>query len=644
MVRKRGKARTVDTRSFGVPVTFSDTTVTFDLESHSVTERFDLPPEEFVRLIQWSYGEQEEVHTTTDLEEFRAVLRAAKLVVGANIHAFDLPCIFGQDSPEPLRMARERRVFDTMIHATVGFPAPFDPYMNSKGRMMVCDSPPQFRKYYSLGNLAHQLKVEGKLLDLTDLADKYGHVWEPVYSEKTGRRLKHDRKVALPGGCCTFSAIPVDDPDFVAYAKMDVVAARNVAKALLEIYGWTPYAQFEQVKAAIAAQIGRNGIKLDSGLAQTKVRDQLEEAGWVLNRLRDEFGFPVSGKKPLATKSGKEALERALISTGVKIKDLAKTATGTPSFGGDSVAGAAAKAGTPEATALADAVSTLAGQRSLPQLALASVHKDGFAHPSILPLQRSARFSTTDPGLTIWDPRHKDLYISDSEDDLLVEFDYSNADARAVAAMSGDREFAKRFLPGADGHMINAHLLWGADVVGGDKHDPVTAEYRQSAKAPGHGIGYGMGARKMAQTTGLSLEECTAFVRNYKAAYPGVVAWQKRSVDFARKNGYVVSDWGRRLPVEPGREQTQATGLLGQTSTHELLLEGCVRLPDRLLRRLKLTIHDAVLMSLAKATLDRDIALVIECFTRTWHPKGGQAIHFPLSHGEPGRTWAQAAH
>jgi DNA polymerase-1 len=267
------------------------------------------------------------------------------------------------------------------------------------------------------------------------------------------------------------------------------------------------------------------------------------------------------------------------------------------------------------------------------------VYEDGRVHPSIMALQRSRRFSTTEPGLTVTSPDHKDLYIADSDDDLLVEFDYSNADARAVAAYSGDREFAKRFLPGADGHMINALAAWGAEAVATNP-----AEYRQRAKAPGHGWGYKIGARKMALTTGMPEPECKAFLVALNTKYPGVVAWQDRVAKFARMHGYVVNDWGTRLVTEPGREVTQGPALLGQNATHELLLEGCVRLPDRLLRRLKLTVHDAVLMSLAKATLDSDIALVIRCSTRTWHPKGGQAIHFPLSHGEPGRTWAQAAH
>src|SRR5206468_7412527 len=100
--------------------------------------------------------------------------------------------------------------------------------------------------------------------------------------------------------------------------------------------------------------------------------------------------------------------------------------------------------------------------------------------------------STTNPGLTVWTSRgdgavEKAYFVPDNDDEVLLEIDYSNADARVVAALSGDRKFAERFEPGADGHLINAWSAWGKDVVGTDKEDPVTADYRYKAKALGHG-------------------------------------------------------------------------------------------------------------------------------------------------------------
>src|SRR5690606_33135353 len=70
------------------------------------------------------------------------------------------------------------------------------------------------------------------------------------------------------------------------------------------------------------------------------------------------------------------------------------------------------------------ALAELKGQRSLAQLALECTHSDGFVHPEITMLQRSGRWSTTKPGLTVWTARgegavEKSYFIPDDEDEVL---------------------------------------------------------------------------------------------------------------------------------------------------------------------------------------------------------------------------------
>src|SRR5690606_24618054 len=128
-----------------------------------------------------------------------------------------------------------------------------------------------------------------------------------------------------------------------------------------------------------------------------------------------------------------------------------------------------------EAEELGRALSELMGQRSLAQLALDSMHNDGRVHPDITMLQKSGRWSTTNPGLTIWDPSEKYYFLPDNDNHVLLGLDYSNADARIVAAYSGDEVYQERFAEGVDGHMISAWAAFGKDVVGTDKSDPKTA-------------------------------------------------------------------------------------------------------------------------------------------------------------------------
>lgn len=638
-------------------VTFNDLTVFWDLETHSVTERYSMSPRDFIVMGQYALGEGH-VTLTTDYDEIVDVVRSAQINVGHNTHSFDLSVLFGVDSDEPLRMARDRKIMDTFIHATLANPAPEGHYTNRAGARMRCINPSQYRRWYGLDNQAFQLGAEGKLGDITKIADRFMYTEEIVYSEKTGKELKKRRKVPIEGRCCGYGHVDTDDPEFREYARQDVIATREVARKLIERHPMNAYAWRAQYRAAVGAQVSRNGIRLDRPAAVKRAKDMAEVTAYSLRDLNDAFGLPVHGKKPMATKEGKAALLVALSSVGVKEMALARTDTGAPSFSGDSIKAACGWEDDegewvrPEdggshgdaALDLADLVATLAGQRSLPELALASVFEDGKAHPSIQPLQRSGRDSTTEPGLTIWDDYHKDYWVADNDDQVLVEFDFSNADQRIVGACSGDRKYARRFEPGQDGHLINAQAAWGIDVVGTDRSDPVTAAWRNKGKPGGHAWGYRVGYKKLAKTLGISEREAKTFLENLNREFTGVVAWQDQVVAAAQRDGYVINDWGRKMPIT-GRAFTQAPALIGQSGTNEILTDGLIKLPNRILRMIKILIHDALLLSMPKATLDQDIALVVACLSQTWKPRrGGQPIEFTLDHGAPGRTWKECLH
>ncbi|MGV9364482.1 DNA polymerase [Amycolatopsis sp. NPDC003731] len=304
-----------------------------------------------------------------------------------------------------------------------------------------------------------------------------------------------------------------------------------------------------------------------------------------------------------------------------------------------------------DAEELGAALAELKGQRSLAQLTLDSIHPDGRVHPDITMVQASGRWSTTKPGLTVWTARgpgrvERDYYLPDSEDDLLVSFDYSNADARAVAAESGDVAFAERFQPGKDGHLINAWAAWGKDVVGTDKHDPVTAKYRDQAKPGGHAWGYRVGPPKLAKLWKKPVAEAKLFLDNMNKAFRGVVAWQDAMVKFARRHGYVVNDWGRVMRVEKGREYTQAPALIGQSTTREIICDALLKMPLPVLRRVKAQIHDELVMSIPKKNIERHQAYVLNLMNYSHLPKHGkgQRIDFPASSGAGGATWMLATH
>lgn len=423
----------------------------FDIESHSSDDLWRMKPHEFFRLGQYRWGTTGAVTLTEDLDELREQILAADLVVGHNIHQFDLTAVFGKDSTIPLELARDGKVFDTFVFAQLALPAP-SRYINTNGRMVKCSSPPEIMKWLSLDNLAHQLDVTGKIGDLKALAKEFGG----------------------------FGNIPTTDQRFRVYAEQDVVALTEVCSELLDLREVEDYDWREQTFAGICAQNSRNGWKVDINAAIARRDELAQRKEDLMNFLVENYNFPTAGKQPWRSNEGKAAIFKILEDNGITLEtrpDWERTATGNLSLGGDVIKELTAE--TP-AEELGESLAELMGQRSLSQLTLDSVQPDGRVHPSITSLQRSGRLSTTKPGLTVWSSRDKKksvekaYYIPDHEDHSLMGFDFSNADARIVAAYSGDTEYAKRFIPDPvtgvvpDGHILNAYLVFGEKVANKD--------------------------------------------------------------------------------------------------------------------------------------------------------------------------------
>lgn len=662
-------------------------TLCFDIETFEAGLLYTMPPEEFFRIGGYRWKGQRDVVLTTDLEEIRHQILQARWIIGHNINTFDLPAVFGHRSDIPVQLAHEGRVYDTFTHAALVNPAPYKA-RDRFGRDSLYDKPEKAKKWFGLDEQTFQLGVARKTDDLKELAFEFGNPELP-------------RQERIKDG---FGKIPLDDERFRSYLVGDVNASEEVSKALLRLGPLDDYALREQEIAARVAVISSNGFRLHTDRAQARVDQLAARRAVIMADLVDRYDFPTEGLAPWDSDPGRRSIlaafadaditpatvdwpktpvwakrqeklidikakRRALIEEAVEWRaeietgELKKRSVETrerwiernrvkvaeidaeplpPYFGlamgGDELK--ALTAGTP-AEELGTALAELKGQRSLAQLALDSVHSDGFAHPDITMLQRSGRTSTTKPGLTIWDANgpEKAYWLPDTDDDVLVEFDYSNADARVIAALSGDARYAERFEPGADGHTINAVAAWGQE-----KYDSDPKHYRQLAKPGGHGWGYRIGAKKLAKTWGLPVEQAKTFLDRMNKAFYRVVSWQERMAKFAVAHGYVTNPWGRKMPVERGHEFTQAPALPGQSGTREILFDSVLKMPMPVLRRVKGLIHDALVMSLPKASLDKSVPYLIELMQARMNPPGGQPIDFPVDAGPPGNDWAEASH
>lgn len=605
----------------------------FDIESHNAEKIWDMKPRDFFRLGQYAWGKDGEIVLTTDYDEMVEVIRSARLVIGHNIHSFDLTALFGKDSLEPLQMTLEQRVLDTFTWAGLSYPSP-TVWTDRNGHTYYEGNKPGIAmKWLSLDNLNFQFGQDGKIGSLRDIAKRYN---------------PKDTKVAD----LDYGLIALDDEEWLSYAEGDIVALRALAYKLLELPGGvTPYLWREQKFAAIMAQNSRNGWKVDATKAQQRVDFLAERREQIITDVVAKYGLPTEGKSPWASNDGKAAIFAALADYGItpETVDWPRTApgktfpNGTPSQGGQVLIDLTV--GTP-AEDLGAALAELKGQRSLAQLALDSMKADGMAHPDITALQRSGRLSTTKPGLTVWTARgdnavEKEYFIA-RPGYKLVEFDYSNADARVVAAYSGDKEYIKRFAPGVDAHELTGRMVWGDEVY---DSDPYT--YRQRAKMCVHAYSYGARPKTLSYQTGLPLETTTKFCQAMDSMYSDVVKWQGNAADIGR-NGWITNDWGRRMPVDVNRAFTQSSALLGQSGTREILVDGLLRLAEidpENIRMLKAQIHDAIVMEIPEDRVEEMTPVIVSAMSCVWGPQhGGQKVEFTLSYGKPADNWFEAGH
>ncbi|QOC59387.1 DNA polymerase I [Microbacterium phage Lifes] len=603
-----------------------------DIESHNAGRQYGISPLEFFRLGQWAVNDGE-VNLTTDYDEFMAVLESADYLVFHNGISFDLSVLYGVESMRPLELAIERKIIDTFVLASLVNPAPYS-YVNKDGRTVFDGAKPErAKKWLSLDEQAHQLGVEGKLGNLKELA---------------ARHNPKGTKVAD----LDYSLIPLDDEDFLAYARQDVIATRHVYYRLLEMlkrqnysgeYVWR-----EMLVWSINAQITRNGVLVNTPEAQARVDELAAERDKIMDWLVSDFDMPTNSKQPWKSNAGKGAILKAFDSFGIHPEDnptWPRTAGGAPSFSGDTMR--AVSEGT-EAEKLGEALATLQGQRSLAQLALESTYEDGRIHPEIACLQRSGRTSVQRPGLTVWTARgpgavEKRYFIADPGH-VMVEMDYAAADARAVAAVSGDDEFAKRFAPGVDAHDLTGEIFFGYDDYHADRD-----RLRQIAKIGGHSLSYRVGAKKLAASVGVTVPEAMEYIDNYKKAYPWVTRWQE-NITREGDTGRVTNWWGRKMVVDPDRSFNQSSALIGQSTTREILFDGLIAIAlDRieLIRYLRMTVHDAVVWSIPQESVEEDVEYILGKMTQVFDPgtNVSQPIEFPMSVGPLDATdWYGAGH
>lgn len=182
-----------------------------------------------------------------------------------------------------------------------------------------------------------------------------------------------------------------------------------------------------------------------------------------------------------------------------------------------------------------------------------------------------------------------------------IGIDYSQIELRLLAHFSGDEALLEAFNNNLDIHRQTALKLFGEDEADAK---------RSVAKSINFGLLYGMGARKLAQTLGITQKEAKGYIDSYFKSFATVRAYLQSVSDDAKKSGYVSTLLGRRryfdfenangmqLPMY----EREAVNTRFQGSAADLIKLSMNKIASELLSedaKLLLQIHDELIFEVA---------------------------------------------
>ncbi len=235
----------------------------------------------------------------------------------------------------------------------------------------------------------------------------------------------------------------------------------------------------------------------------------------------------------------------------------------------------------------------------------------------------TGRLSSSEPNLQNIPIRTEDgrkirrAFIADAGHKL-VSADYSQIELRLLAEIAGIEQLRKAFRDGLDIHAMTASEMFGVPV----KNMP--AEVRRRAKAINFGIIYGISAFGLANQLGIAREEAGAYIKKYFERFPGIRDYMEETKAFAKKNGYVLTLFGRKChypdiaasnPSIRAFNERAAINARLQGTAADIIRRAMIRMDAALKKRklaaqMLLQVHDELVFEVPEAEVDKTLPVV----------------------------------
>lgn len=191
--------------------------------------------------------------------------------------------------------------------------------------------------------------------------------------------------------------------------------------------------------------------------------------------------------------------------------------------------------------------------------------KDNFIHTNFnLHVTVTGRLSSTEPNIQNVPSKKPELrrsYIPRAINRVLMEVDYSGAELRVLAFVSGDTALSEALTNG-DPHGDVATEIYGTRYTEGTAKEQKIL--RGNAKTVNFGIAYGRQAPNLSEAFGISLEEAQSYIDTWARMYPQAWAYLQSCEADVRKGNDLITLYGRHRRM----------GLIHQANLQDLINEG----------------------------------------------------------------------
>ncbi len=233
----------------------------------------------------------------------------------------------------------------------------------------------------------------------------------------------------------------------------------------------------------------------------------------------------------------------------------------------------------------------------------------------------TGRLSSSDPNLQnipIRDEAGRQIrscFIA-PHDYVFLSADYSQIELRLLAEIAAVPSLKSSFINEQDIHAITASEVFNIPL------QDITPQWRRRAKSINFGIIYGQSAFGLAENLGISRKEARQYIDSYFEKYPQIKTYMDKTIDFAKKMGFVLTPMKRKCFIE-GFNNTMTQSFASRSAINapiqggaaDLIKKAMIEIDEKLKSyqtKMILQIHDELVFLVPRKEIDTITPLIKE--------------------------------